>query len=257
MHNPSTLPSNLNCKRSVLAASGGFSLIELSVVVLVVTLLLGGILVPLGAQIDQRRFTETEKQVEQIKEALIGFALANDYLPCPAKSATDGTEDREPGGTTCTLVSGSPKRIGFLPWVTLGLTPYDSWDNLYRYSVASNFTNSNALTLFGLTSAGDITIRTRDQTGTLVNLSNVNLIPVVVMSYGKNGYGAIGRGGVARFSPVSWTGDEQTNSTSSTVFVRRPRTDNTEAAGGEFDDIVEWITPSILFSRMVSAGKLP
>jgi hypothetical protein len=28
------------------------------------------------------------------------------------------------------------------------------------------------------------------------------------------------------------------------------------AAGGEFDDIVTWISPSVLYSRLVSAGAL-
>ncbi len=229
----------------------GFSLVELSVVILLITLLLGSILVPLGTQVDQRRISETESRLEQIKEALIGFALANSYLPCPAKSATDGTEDRT--GTACT----SGNRVGFLPWVTLGVTPSDSWNNLYRYSVSANYTNSDPLNLFTLISTRDITIRTRDLSGSLVNLSNANEIPAVVVSFGKNGYGATGPGGIVRFSPTGWAGDEHTNATGSTTFIWRTSTENTGAAGGEFDDVVAWIPPAILFSRMVAAGRLP
>ncbi len=62
-----------------------------------ITLLLGDLFVRLSTQVDQRRYAETEKQLEHIREAVIGFALANRYLPCPAVSATDGSEDRDTG----------------------------------------------------------------------------------------------------------------------------------------------------------------
>ncbi|MEO8165234.1 MAG: prepilin-type N-terminal cleavage/methylation domain-containing protein [Betaproteobacteria bacterium] len=238
---------------------GGFSLIELAVVLLVIALLLGSILVPLGAQVERRQYTETEKELEQVKEALIGFALSNDYLPCPAKTAADGTEDRISGGTTCTLVSGSPKRIGFLPWVTLGVKPADSWSNLYRYSVSPNFTNSAASSLFTLTSTRDILIQTRNTAGTPTYLSNVNEIPAVILSHGKNGFGATSDIGIARATPATWSNalDEFDNANDATSFWSRTRSDNAGATGGVFDDIVVWIPPSILFSRMVAAGRLP
>ena len=252
---PSKLPGGFRPTRT----NGGFSLIELSVVLVLIALLLGGLLVPLGAQIEQRQYSDTEKQLEQIKEALMGFALSNGYLPCPAKSASDGAEDRIGGGTTCTLVAGNPKRVGFLPWVTLGVKPSDSWGNLYRYSVSANFTNSAALSLFTLTSTRDILIQTRNAAGAVTNLSNLNEIPAVVLSHGRNGYGATSDLGIARATPATWdnTLDEFNNANNSTTFSSRTRTDNPGAAGGQFDDIVVWITPSILFSRMVAAGRLP
>ena len=234
---------------------GGFSLIELAVVLLVIALLLGSILVPLGAQIEQRQYTETEKQLEQIKEALIGFALSNGYFPCPAVSSANGVEDRNVIANACT----GGKRVGFLPWVTLGVKPSDSWGNLYRYSVSANFTNSAALSLFTLTSARDILIQTRNTAGTPTNLSNVNEIPVVVLSHGKNGFGATSELGIARATPATWdnTLDEFDNANDPTTFWSRTRSDNTGATGGLFDDIVVWIPPGILFSRMVAAGRLP
>ena len=62
----------------------GFTLIELSVVVLVITLLLGSLLIPLATQVEQRNMSETQKRLQEIKEALIGFAIANGRFPCPA-----------------------------------------------------------------------------------------------------------------------------------------------------------------------------
>jgi type II secretory pathway pseudopilin PulG len=223
---------------------GGFSLIELAVVIVIITLLLGSLLIPLATQIDNRRYTETEKQLEHIREALIGFALAKRYLPCPAKSASDGHEDRT--SNVCT------KRVGFLPWVTLGVTRHDAWNNLFRYSVTPSFANSNPDSYFALDTNGDIQIKASPT----VDLTN-NEIPAIVLSHGKNGFGATSSTGTARFTPGSWTGDEQVNATDFDEVYVRVRTENTAAPGGEYDDVVAWVSLNQLFARMVSAGRLP
>lgn len=223
---------------------GGFSLIELAVVIVIITLLLGSLLIPLATQIDNRRYTETEKQLAHIREALIGYALAKRHLPCPAKSASDGHEDRT--GDVCT------KRVGFLPWVTLGVTRHDAWNNLFRYSVTPSFANSDPDSYFALDTNGDIQIKA----SSTVDLTN-NEIPAIVLSHGKNGFGATSSTGTARFTPGSWTGDEQVNATDFDEAYVRVRTENTAAPGGEYDDIVAWVSLNQLFARMVSAGRLP
>ena len=238
-------------QHSRVARCRGFSLIELSITIFILALLLGGILVPLTTQMDQRRVSQTERQLEQIKEALIGYAIIHRYLPCPAVSSSNGAEDRT--GTSCT----GGKRVGFLPWVALGLDPADSWDNLFRYSVSPSHTSSDPASNFTLDDSGDITIKTRDNAGALVNLSNSPGTPVVILSHGKNGFGATSRSGTARFSPGGWVGDERDNANMSTTFTWRLRTERAAAPGGEYDDLLVWITPNILNSRMVAAGRLP
>lgn len=236
----------------------GFSLVELSVAIVVIALLLGSLLVPLSTQVDQRRYAETQKQLEHIREALIGFALANRYLPCPARSATDGSESPRDAVTNECIdaVSSNPKRDGFVPWVTLGVTPNDAWNNLIRYSVDPDFAKTDPNFFFTLGSTGDIRVRTRDQAGALVDLTNLE-IPAVIVSHGENGFGATSLAGVARASPGSWSGDEADNASNTTLFYFRTRTEVTTATGGEFDDVVTWISLNQLFARMVSAGRLP
>jgi len=60
-----------------LVRAGGFSLVELAIVLIIVALLLSSLLSPLSAQIDQRNYNETQQQISEIREALIGFAVAN------------------------------------------------------------------------------------------------------------------------------------------------------------------------------------
>jgi len=222
----------------------------MAIALFVIALLLGSLLVPLSTQVDKRRYAETEKQIEHIREALIGFALINRYLPCPAISVTNGREDRT--GNTCTLVGGNPKRDGFIPWVTLGVTPVDAWDNLIRYSVAPDFANSDPVSYFVLSDVGDIEIRTRDGTGSEIDLTNVE-IPAALISHGKNGLSATSASGVAR---PSASGDEQINALNVKQFFYRQHSEGT-ATGGEYDDVVAWISLNQLYARMVSAGRLP
>jgi hypothetical protein len=91
--------------------------------------------------------------------------------------------------------------------------------------------------------------------GTLVNLSTPSNIPAVVLSHGKNGYGSTDDQGVVAAVPIPNI-DESTNTTNSTTFVTQVPT-VAGTPGGEYDDIVTWISPNILFSNMVAAGRLP
>jgi prepilin-type N-terminal cleavage/methylation domain-containing protein len=224
----------------------GFSLIEMTVVLVVAVLLLGGLLVPLSTQVEQRKLSDTEKSLEEAKEALVGFALANGYLPCPAISFSNGLENRS--GASC--ASGT---TGSIPWATLGVNKLDSWGHIIRYSVSPAFTNSS--TKFTLSTARTITVQSRDATGTPVNLSNSNDVPAIVVSHGKNGYGSFNDNGVAQAGTAG--ADENQNATGPSAFWSRVQTENTAAAGGAFDDIVAWISANTLFNRMVAAGKLP
>lgn len=119
-------------------AQRGFTLTELALVLLIVGLLLGGMLMPLSMQEDVRRGADTQKTLNEARDALIGFALANDRLPCPASDSSNGQEsfcksDDYPctGGTTLKKSEAASGRCsnpfnGFLPAATLGITPIDA-----------------------------------------------------------------------------------------------------------------------------------
>lgn len=228
----------------------------MAIVLVIVALLVGGMLIPLSAQQDLRNNSDTTRQIEELREALLGFAVVNGYFPCPAKSTTNGNEDRDTATNNCT---GS-KRSGFIPWVTLGVQPSDAWGHLFLYSVTKKFSDSDPNQRFTLSTDRDITIKTRDSGGNLINLTVSADIPVAFASTGKNGYlsWAIDSATQAPDGPVQ-NDDEDTNagaSATGTVFISRTQS-GANASIGEFDDIVSWIPPTVLFNRMVAAGKLP
>ena len=275
--------------------SEGFTLAELAIVLVIVGLLVSGMLVPLSAQRDLLNTRETEKQLAEIKEALLGFAAANGRLPCPDTDG-DGSENKNPPATTNDLpeagqstqtFSGCTKAEGDLPFDTLGTARQDSWGNRFRYRVSAPFTQSKIVwsgsnatgsiisvaPSFTLNSTGDITIKTRGDdpstSGTTETkfLSNLaTLAPAIVISHGKNGYGTKTADGISLPSAPLANADESTNhdDTSTTKITRlvMPKTDGcSDTAEGspscEFDDLVIWISPNILKNRMISAGRLP
>ena len=258
----------------------GFSLVEIAVVLVIIAILATAIGVPLASQLDQQKTKDTEKQLELVKEAIYGFAMANGRLPCPASATSNGAEafagDDGPAVGDCSSTSD------WVPAATLGLSPVDSsgyfvdaWGltaNRVRYAVSKvNYTTGaptgcpSTLT-YPLTKTDGIkgaTMGCLSDPNAAVNLltvvtTTINNVPAgctpsnlttkapfVIFSLGKNGT----TGGTGADEAQNVTKD-------ATTFVSRAPTASDNCAG-EFDDIVTWGSLNTLFARMVQAGKLP
>jgi prepilin-type N-terminal cleavage/methylation domain-containing protein len=229
----------------------GFSLIEMAVVLFVITLLIGSLLVPLSTQVEQRQVSETEKALAEIREALLGFAVANGYLPCP-DTGTNGLENINAGTGFCNTITVNVA-CGRLPHATLGVANSDVWGNRFTYCINEQFARRAPAALFSLSTAGtDVNICANQACGTPISTSAV----LAVVSHGRNGFGAINLASGAQ-NPAAPHVDEQENYDNNDRFiVWRTRT-TAGATAGEFDDIVAWLPRFTLFNRMVAAGKLP
>ncbi len=140
----------------------GFTLTELAIVMMIVALLAGGLLMTLAAQNDTRELVETRRTLDTARDALIGFAIANGRLPCPATAASGGREAPIGGGACTITLNGSAGELGFLPAITLGIGPtnnvgqlLDAWGNPVRYAVTR--VSSNAYTTAGALKAAGYT----------------------------------------------------------------------------------------------------
>lgn len=229
------------------AFSRGFSLLELAIVLFIVALLLGGLLVPLAFKETQSDIRETRDQLEEIRQALLGFVYLNGYFPCPDTDG-DGEEDRT--GSDCD-VSPSPP-IGGLPWVTLAVREQDAWGNRFTYRVTGGYSDTTDGTgctpytpgvSIALCSEGDINIKDSSPGGNNVATE----VPAVVVSHGANFNDPTG----------AESADEEQNKIGGSdpaLFIAR---DYSQAPGSGFDDIIIWISPNVLRAKMVSAGILP
>lgn len=247
----------------------GFTLTELAVVLVIVSLLIGGLLVPLSSQMEIRNMTETRRSLAEIREALLGFAVVNGRLPCPALATTIS-------GAAGAGIEGTPQNdgctevAGVLPWATLGVYEHDAWGRRYSYRVTKAFTRPPGAVAapacvavppansgFALCSQGDMTIRPSATTVAKI----ADNVPAVVVSHGSNGNGAYTSQGVQL--PPGTDADQVENQllalSSGTwkddgvdkTFVKKT------APTPTFDDEVVWIPPGVLFNRMITAGKLP
>lgn len=260
------------------ACAEGFTLIEMAVVLVVVSLVLGSLLVPLASQVEQRKIHATEQILEQARDAVLAFAAARGRLPCPA-----GTAGGQEVLTTNAAVGDCANFWGFLPAATLGLSPLDAngyardgWggevrdgsnfdQNRIRYAVRNaNVGGQN----FVFTKTGGIRAAGMTAISTFADLNSL----LYVCNAGGGGGSNCGSAFTLTSEAVAvvWasgpnaaTGgtsvDEAENpnpngGSADRVFVSRPWG---AGAGLEFDDQMVWITPPLLFQRMIAAGQLP
>lgn len=225
----------------------GFTLVELAMVLVIFSLLVGGMLMGLGAQRQIAEANESQKQLTEIRDALIGFAVTNGRLPCPADpTATTGSAGAgiERAATAGGCTGGAAAVAGVLPWATLGVQELDVWGRRRSYRVTGIFAQPiTGQAAFTLASAGDINVRVV-AAGTLLATN----VPAVIVSHGPNGLGGYLPTGVQM--TASADADEVENANANVEFVNK-------GAISTFDDQLVWVTPSILMNRMVAAQKLP
>ncbi|MEM7292225.1 MAG: prepilin-type N-terminal cleavage/methylation domain-containing protein [Pseudomonadota bacterium] len=270
----------------LMRSTRGFTLVEIAIVLLIISLLLGAILVPLGSAFEESQRTGVKRQLEEVGEALIGFAVSRGRLPCPATGDSNGEE------VILDTASGQCEEFhGFVPAVTLGLLGetnadgllVDIWNNPLRYSVTDTDDDGDGLFDFtfagGMRAAGiavldpDFVICTSGTTsigcpdiGGDGNTLRANQIPAVVLSMGKDwrefdgidqlaNAGEDISGGVFDDTLTGGNTSIEYPIPANDVFVAKPYT---QIDGDEkFDDLVYWISENILYTRMLQAGVLP
>ena len=97
----------------------GFTLIEIAVSLFILTLVISALLGPMAVQIEERQVREAERTMNEMLEALVGYAVTQTppHLPCPDRTsggvgtatdtATDGIEDFNTGTGACAVTDGN------------------------------------------------------------------------------------------------------------------------------------------------------
>ena len=212
----------------------GFTLVEMAIVLVIVGLLVSAFLAPLSAQRDLKDYGDVRVDLDQIKEALYGFAIINGRLPCPTTQTNPALADYGEEAANC----AAPTAEGYLPWKTLGVREIDSWGTIrtaatdpwngyWRYRV-----NPNAAVAFALGTTFLATLSVRDSAGNALT-TNTESPLAIVYSAGKN------------LNP---------NGQNAGAFDGIYQSDVPVPA---FDDVTVWISRPVLMNRMVAAEKLP
>lgn len=273
----------MNKNINMRSRNGGFTLVEIAVVLVIVGLLLGSFIGSFSQRIETTQRQNTKKQLEDIKIALLGFASATGRLPCPT-TTTGGGREQPFGGSTivipCTL------QHGFIPGNTLGIDGaynrdnllIDVWGSPIRYSVTTN--NSNAFTSApGAGGMMDVTMAVLNPDLIICNGNStsgtdclggpdklIDTAPFVILSLGKDGSDFVttvapdtdqGENASELAVAANATGENLFYTVGNNrVFVSKSYS-SVDSAAGQFDDLIIWESPYILYSRMMEAGQLP
>lgn len=249
----------------------GFSLVELSIVILVLGLLLGGLMMPLAMQKENAKLRDSRHQIESALKSIEGFALANGFVPCPATPDSDGIAAANAGGCVA--------QHGFLPATTLNLNGsrnddsllLDPWGSPLRYSVSASDANTNGswdfVTAGEMQNVGmsalqpDLAVcstaaaSTATQCGSAADTLTASA-PLLVYSLGNDWSVFTSVDQIENVGANLGGGPSGGNYrvAADAVFVMK----SISALGGsEFDDIVIWMSPNELYTRLVDAGYLP
>ncbi len=215
----------------------GFNLIEMAIVLVIAGVLLGGLITPFSTQLEVSKRKGTERQLNDIHDAILGFAAATGRLPCPATATSNGQSSPTTATTACTTANG------FVPGRTLGLNGAvnanmlitDPWLNPVRYSVstadAGNYTSALSLVI-------NPDLRVCREAACTNVITDIGV--AIIFSLGEDG--------TTTTSP-----DQIENTDNDNIFVTRTKSEQT---GNEFDDHLIWISPHTLVYQLVKAGQL-
>lgn len=239
----------------------GFSLVEMAIATLLVSIFLTLGLGALNVQQENTAASTTQKNLDAIRDAFVNYVRTNRRLPCPDTQpangfAPDGRED--PVGGNCAIAFGT------LPYLDLGLareSALDGWGNLYSYHVsistaggARNWSLSAPFVSPG--NPGTLTIQDRNSSSPFALYSLSSIAVAVVISHGRNGLGAYTTRGTRITLPTAADELENTNGTANTTYVRRTRTESETATGGVFDDYVMYVSADDLLGPLVKEGSI-
>jgi len=219
-----------------IADKHGFTLVEMAIVLVVLGLVASFLITPLAMRFEASQRHAAEGMLDNITDALIGFALVHGRLPCP-------TIESNPANPAYGLEQGPPCILnvpGYLPWRTLGLPAHDPWGSPrthagqpwtghWRYRPDKIFAEG-AITLSTLPSG---TIQIKDHDGNLISTADSRVV-AVVFSTGPN---------------QQADGLNATHAPSSPTFEAGEPTP-------AFDDLLRWIGHPLFIAGLARGGRL-
>ncbi|MBS1210958.1 MAG: hypothetical protein H6R19_3356 [Proteobacteria bacterium] len=174
----------------------GFSLLELAVVLVIISLLSAGAITALHVQTERKQQAEAQTLLTEARESLISYAVINGVLPCPDHDA-DGNPD---------ACGKTGVEHGGLPWKLLALPAKDPWGQTLHYAVHTNFATGKTISL---NTTSNLEIQSKDASGTISSLADEASVVMALWSTGPN------------------TNDNSRGSTDSKLIAESPTSDDT------------------------------
>jgi prepilin-type N-terminal cleavage/methylation domain-containing protein len=227
-------------------SQGGFTLLELTIVLAIVGLLAVGTLKAASALRENAGISETSKRLDTLVMALQTFLMKNNRLPCPA----DPNIDTNLGDENCPSNPSVEILRGVIPSRTLGLSGgrlTDAWDRQFTYVVVLGAIKKDSFT----SNLWPPTFILKDEQGRSLNEKNKGI--VVIISHGANGSGAYTTSGIRLDGPPDTAANERENLNDNSIFVQAAYSTHEE---NPFDDQVLVLTEDQIVQPLANQGAL-
>lgn len=233
------------------SSRAAFSLLELSMVLMLAGLIAAGLMTYLNVSGKQQCYATTKAQLQRVREAIERYAMSNDRFPLPAQRNL-GTTDPQYGREvalasissldTVTNPDGTVAVYGALPFATLGIArdeSIDCWGNKLTYVSTKDLADPAQ---FRANTDGALSINSGASTTFLAHGG------YAVISHGSDEFGAVKdnysttSNTVAdrkwcNYTATKWGKTGNCNATSATLFSA-PFNDGKDAGAAYFDDLI-------------------
>jgi prepilin-type N-terminal cleavage/methylation domain-containing protein len=234
--------------RSVHYRPKGFSLIEMSIALILIALISGLTITAGQVQVKVARYKATQDTLVSARQAMEVFYTKYKRYPCPALPATattsatygfevaGGCDAACPAGLTCPATTNAV--IGTFPYKTLGLGDefgVDDWNNKFTYIVDKLHTTANTSAIYGA-------IPILDKNGNEITQSPADGDAIfILISHGPNGNGAWPKAGGTQATCDATLKDSE-NCDNDIGLIDVSLRDGSATTTEYFDDIVVWKT---------------
>lgn len=248
-------------KRS-LCHHAGYTLVELSIVIIIVSLLTAGGLAVGSSMVERAAYIDTQKLIKQIEQSLKDYYVVYARLPCPAPldtspgssgfgvEVTCSTGAAAAGTTHIGVATDRDVRVGMVPVRTLGLpdsAAQDKYGSRILYAVTEHFTDDAT---FGAANGG---IRVEDAANALILDDAVYFLA----SHGRDRKGSYAyQTGTIPEACTPTTHLDAHNCDYGTRLFRDAPFNNGDIPTQFYDDITGWAPKFHFMARDTQSGNL-
>lgn len=242
----------------------GFTLVELSIVIVIISLLTASGLVVSTTMIERAAYVDTNKVLTQLDESLRDYYIVNGRLPCPASVSTlpgsagfgvetACTSGAAVAGTVHYNAANGGVRKGMIPVRTLGLSDNaasDKYGSRIIYTVSESLTDSAT---FGA-ALGAITIK--DGASVAGNVI-INEAAYALHSHGRDRNGGLAYTNASSVSscPAAATLDKM-NCEFDDADLRDAPFNKGDVTARYYDDLIRWAPKFHLMAQQTQSTSL-
>jgi prepilin-type N-terminal cleavage/methylation domain-containing protein len=247
-------------KEQININSKGFTLIELSIVLVILSMLLGVMVTVVPVQENKDSAAQTKENLKFIEDAILAYFNQRGFLPCPAALNTSINSAGFGTSTVCGTVgsalpayaesgSGADRiRIGGVPTRELKIPDsyaFDGWNNRITYAAAAELSQSIAAFQAHTSAGTGMTIR--DSSTNSMHTGSPTFIAYTIVSHGINARGATNYQGTQ--IPLACGAFNDSENCNNDAIFRDQFTDP-----ATFDDQILWKTKAQLSAESLFAG---